>query len=43
MKRLLALLMVAVLALGLAACGRKGPPEVPPGTKDEYPRKYPGV
>ena len=43
MKRLLALLMVAVLALGLSACGRKGPPEAPPDAKDEYPRKYPGV
>lgn len=25
----------------LAACGRKGPPEVPAGTEDKYPRKYP--
>jgi hypothetical protein len=30
----------AALAV-LAACGRKAPPEVPAGTEDKFPRKYP--
>ena len=42
MKRLmLALCLFAALGASLAACGRKGPPEPPPGTEDQYPRKYP--
>jgi predicted small lipoprotein YifL len=36
------LLLVLVLALALAACGKKGPP-VPPGPSDQitFPRSYP--
>ncbi len=36
------LLLVLVLALALAACGKKGPP-VPPGPPDQitFPRSYP--
>ena len=33
-----ALLLVAV---GLAACGKKGVPEPPPGVPNVYPRPYP--
>jgi hypothetical protein len=34
---------VVLLALGLAlaGCGRKGPPQPPPGVPDTYPRVYP--
>jgi predicted small lipoprotein YifL len=33
-----------LLALGLlAGCGRKGPPEPPPGADEKYPRVYPQV
>ncbi len=38
LRRWAAILVGASL---LAACGRKGPPEVPAGTEDQYPRKYP--
>ncbi len=45
MSRILhTLLFVALLALaggGLAACGKKGPPELPEGTTDSFPRQYP--
>ena len=36
------LVIMAVLALGLTACGKKGPPD-PPGPADQitYPRSYP--
>lgn len=38
-------LLVICLGLGLmaplAACGKKGPPTLPSGLADEYPRKYP--
>ena len=38
----LAALMVLVAGLPLAACGKKGDPEPPPGAKDTvYPRPYP--
>lgn len=43
-RRSAALLSAAllVLGLGLAACGKKGDPEPPPGAKDiVYPRPYP--
>lgn len=35
------ILIVAVFAVGLAGCGKKGSPEPPPGEKSEYPRTYP--
>lgn len=38
-RALLALLLIGALAGGLAACGRKGKPEHPPGS--DYPRSYP--
>lgn len=36
-------LLALALAVSLAACGKKGPPE-PPGPPDQviYPRQYPG-
>jgi predicted small lipoprotein YifL len=35
-------LAVLMLGLTLAACGKKGDPEPPPGAKDiTYPRPYP--
>jgi predicted small lipoprotein YifL len=42
-QRSLIVLLAAVLALtfGLSACGKKGDPEPPDGTKDEFPRQYP--
>ncbi|MBB2203009.1 lipoprotein [Gluconacetobacter tumulisoli] len=37
-----ALLLLAALATGLAACGKKGAPEAPgPTTKMTFPRTYP--
>lgn len=33
--------LVAVAAAPLAACGKKGPPELPEGQTDQYPRQYP--
>jgi predicted small lipoprotein YifL len=33
--------MIAALALSLAACGKKGAPEPPPGKSDNFPRQYP--
>ncbi|MBL8806450.1 MAG: hypothetical protein JNN22_06360 [Rhodospirillales bacterium] len=40
--RTLRVLSVALaLALPLAACGRKGPPEAPEGADPKYPRTYP--
>jgi len=40
-RLLLAVVLGLSLALPLAACGKKGPPELPPGQSDDYPRKYP--
>jgi len=34
-------LAVALLALPLAACGKKGPPSLEPGEVSHYPRPYP--
>ena len=38
---LLPALLVALM-LPLAACGKKGPPGLPEGTTDQYPRQMPG-
>lgn len=38
---LLALLLAAFVSSSLAACGRKGDPEVPAGQVDTLKRKYP--
>ncbi len=42
MKRvLLSLMLAAFVAAPLAACGKKGDPEVPAGQVDTLKRKYP--
>ncbi|MBI3506343.1 MAG: hypothetical protein HY059_16015 [Proteobacteria bacterium] len=40
-RKLILLAFVLALAAPLAACGRKGPPEAPPGADEKYPRSYP--
>lgn len=42
-RRFTALVLMLVLATALAACGRKNPPEAPPGEEDTFPRTYPYV
>jgi predicted small lipoprotein YifL len=32
---------LALLALAPAACGKKGPPQLPPPQTDEFPQDYP--
>ena len=39
--RCAALLFVVVVSLALAGCGKRGPPEPPPGEPVTYPRNYP--
>lgn len=34
-------LALALVALALAACGKRGANEPPAGEKDEYPNRYP--
>ncbi|HLY45682.1 MAG TPA: lipoprotein [Stellaceae bacterium] len=34
-------LVLLVVVLALAGCGKKGAPQPPPGTPDTYPRTYP--
>lgn len=42
MTRLMLTIFVAfALALPIAGCGKKGPPKLPEGQSDEYPRSYP--
>lgn len=41
MNRLTLLLLILAIALPLMACGKKGPPDTPPGEKSTYPRHYP--
>jgi predicted small lipoprotein YifL len=41
MIRLLILLLVCALAAPLAACGKKGKLEPPPGEESQFPRQYP--
>jgi hypothetical protein len=33
--------IIALLSLGLSACGKRGDPVPPDGKTDEYPRQYP--
>jgi predicted small lipoprotein YifL len=40
-RRSLLIAVLAALALPLAACGIKGPPEPPPDTDPKAPRRYP--
>jgi Prokaryotic lipoprotein-attachment site len=35
------LIAVVLLSLALTGCGKRGPPEPPPGVPDTYPRPYP--
>jgi predicted small lipoprotein YifL len=32
---------VALVVLALAGCGKKGPPQPPPGVPNTYPQNYP--
>ena len=32
---------VALIVLALASCGKKGPPQPPPGVPNTYPQHYP--
>ena len=41
LRAVLLLALLAALMLPLAACGKKGPPGLPPGETDQYPRQYP--
>ncbi len=42
MRRLITVFLVAILlGGGLAACGKKGPPQPPSGKDAPYPRTYP--
>lgn len=41
MRRLTTLVIIAAMAVGLSACGRKGKPIAPEGTT--YPRHYPDI
>ncbi|MEJ2120582.1 MAG: hypothetical protein P8Z76_07685 [Alphaproteobacteria bacterium] len=42
---MMAFLRIAIAALALmgslAACGKSGPPKLPPGKSDNYPHTYP--
>ncbi len=41
-RRVTLLTLLAALALPLAACGKKGPLDAPPGAEDNpFPRQYP--
>jgi len=35
------LLAILIVALALASCGKKGPPQPPPGEPDTFPQTYP--
>ncbi|MGE0733927.1 MAG: hypothetical protein AB7P50_04160 [Alphaproteobacteria bacterium] len=42
MRRVILLVLALTLAGGaLTACGKKGPPRLPEGESDQYPRTYP--
>lgn len=41
MRKVTTLVLIAAVALGLAACGRKGKPIPPEGST--YPRRYPDI
>jgi predicted small lipoprotein YifL len=36
-----AVLILVATGLPLAACGKKGPPDLPEGQTDQFPRQYP--
>jgi len=39
--RWVALTLLALVALAPAGCGKKGPPQLPPGQTDQFPQQYP--
>ena len=39
--RFMFLMLICALAAPLAACGKKGPNEPPPGKESTYPKQYP--
>lgn len=41
LKLLLLVALLAITGTGIAACGKKGPPQLPEGQTDAYPRQYP--
>ena len=41
MRLIAAILLTVSLLGGLSACGKKGPPTLPPGQSDDFPRQYP--
>ncbi|MGH7033028.1 MAG: LPS translocon maturation chaperone LptM [Stellaceae bacterium] len=41
MSHLARALALSLIVLMLAACGKKGPPEPPPGVPNTYPQHYP--
>ncbi|MBI4184868.1 MAG: hypothetical protein HY521_12825 [Proteobacteria bacterium] len=41
LARAVAVVLFAAALTALAACGKKGPPEPPPGEPITYPRTYP--
>ena len=40
-RRVTSILLLLVIAVGLAGCGKKGPPRPPANEPDVYPRAYP--
>jgi predicted small lipoprotein YifL len=42
-RRLTPTLILLLVALALAGCGKKGNPQPPPGEPDTYPRTYPSA
>jgi hypothetical protein len=40
-RRCASLCIVVALALTVAACGKRGDPQLPEGKTDEFPRQYP--
>jgi predicted small lipoprotein YifL len=41
LSRLILAVLLGALALAPAACGRKGPPQLPPGETDQIQHRYP--
>lgn len=41
MKVVPRLLALVLIVAALAACGKKGPPQPPPGVPNTYPQNYP--
>jgi len=40
-RRFVLLVLICLLTVPLAACGKKAPNEPPPGEKSDFPRQYP--